>query len=68
MLKQVEKVPAAILLTSKEAALALAISPRKLWALTQTGRIPCVRLDRSVRYRPESLGEYVASLEVPRRK
>lgn len=39
-----------LLITPKTAAQALAISPRKLWSLTNAGTIPCVRLGRSVRY------------------
>ncbi len=40
------------LLTPKAAAAALAISPRKLWALTASGDVPCVRFpnSRCVRY------------------
>lgn len=38
------------LLKPDEAAKALAISARKLWAMTASGEIPCVRLGRSVRY------------------
>jgi len=40
-----------LLLTAPEAARALAVSPRTLWTLTQTGEIPAVRIGpRSVRY------------------
>ena len=34
----------ALLLTPQQAAEALAISPRKLWAMTASGEIPHVRL------------------------
>ena len=40
----------ALLLTPKETATALAISPRKLWGMTASGEIPHVRLGRCVRY------------------
>lgn len=40
----------ALLLTPKQAAEALAISPRKLWGMTASGNIPHVRLGRCVRY------------------
>jgi excisionase family DNA binding protein len=40
----------ALLLTPKQAAETLAISPRKLWSLTASGRIPSIRIDRCVRY------------------
>ncbi len=39
-----------LLLTPREAAQALRISERKLWGLTASGEIPCVRIGRSVRY------------------
>src|SRR5262245_3609755 len=41
---------AALLLRPGDAARALAISERKLWDLTKQKLIPCVRIDRSVRY------------------
>ncbi len=41
----------------KEAAKALAISERHLWALSHTGKIPYVRLNRLVRYDPIALRE-----------
>ena len=43
-----------ILLRASEAAMLLAISPRKLWELTNCGEIPCLRIGRAVRY---SVGE-----------
>ncbi len=42
------------LVNSREAAMLLAISPRKLWELTNRGEIPCLRIGRAVRY---SVGE-----------
>jgi len=42
-----------------EAARSLAISPRKLWAMTNTGEIPSVRLGRAVRYDPADLREWI---------
>lgn len=39
-----------LLLTPREAAQALRISERKLWGLTASSEIPCVRIGRSVRY------------------
>jgi len=47
------------LLRPKEAAEMLAISPRKLWELTNCGRIPCLRIDRSVRYDPVDLRAWI---------
>jgi excisionase family DNA binding protein len=51
------------LLTPREAAKSLAISPRKLWALTSSGDIPHVRIGRSVRYRVETLNEFLSQRE-----
>jgi excisionase family DNA binding protein len=45
--------------TSREAAKALAISPRKLWDLTNRNVIRCVRIGRSVRYDPQDLRTYI---------
>lgn len=51
-----------ILLDARQAAESLAISPRKLWAMTASGQVPCVRLGRSVRYSVEGLTRFVSSL------
>ncbi len=40
-----------LLLRPREAAQALAISPRKLFDLTVKGKVRCVRIGRAVRYR-----------------
>ena len=47
--KETEKKPA-LLLPLKEAAAALAISERKLWAMTASHEIPHIRLGRCLRY------------------
>jgi len=39
-----------LLLTAKQASVALQISPRKLWSMTASGEIPHIRLGRCVRY------------------
>ena len=52
-----------LLLTPRDAARALAISPRKLWAMTASGEIPFVRLGRSVRYHPASLEKFIHAKE-----
>lgn len=44
-----------LLLTARGAAEALSISPRKLWSMTKSGEIPCVRLGRCVRYPADQL-------------
>ena len=38
------------MLTTRQTAKALAISPRKLWEMTKLNQIPHVRLGRCVRY------------------
>lgn len=48
-----------MLLTAKEASKTLAISPRKLWALTASGEIPHVRIGRNVRYQVEDLKDWI---------
>lgn len=50
------------LLRPREAALQLAISERTLWTLTKAGTIPCIRLGRSVRYRPSDIEKQLNSL------
>jgi excisionase family DNA binding protein len=50
-----------ILLSPREAARALSISPRLLWQLTHDGKIVATRLGRSVRYSVASLQALVAA-------
>ncbi len=47
------------LLKAPEAARLLAIGTRKLWELTNSKRIPCIRIDRSVRYRRSDLIQWI---------
>ena len=49
------------LLRSKDAARVLAISPRKLWQLTNCGDVTCVRIGRAVRYDPDDLRRWIDS-------
>ncbi len=51
------------LIRPADAAAALAISSRKLWAMTNAGEIPCVRFGRAVRYDPEDLREIIEDLK-----
>ncbi len=53
------------LLYPKQAAEYLAIGTRKLWSLTNTGEIRCVRIGKAVRYAPEDLRDWVASRRFP---
>lgn len=47
------------LMDSKSASRYLAISERKLWAMSNTGTIPAVRLGRSVRYDRQDLDAFI---------
>ena len=47
------------LLRPNDAARALAISPRKLWEITNRGEIPCVRIGRAVRYDLADLRDWI---------
>jgi hypothetical protein len=48
---------------ARVAARLLSISERSLFSLTQRGTVPCVKLGRSVRYRPETLRQFLADRE-----
>ena len=50
-----------LLLTPREAAKSLSISPRKLWSMTASCEIPHVRIGRSVRYGIDDLKEWIES-------
>lgn len=48
-----------LLLSTKEAAQLLSVSPRTLWGWTASGDVPCVRKGRILRYDPEALRQWV---------
>ncbi|MEN1704602.1 MAG: helix-turn-helix domain-containing protein [Planctomycetota bacterium] len=48
-----------LLVSEREAAKLLAISPRTLWSLRQSGEIPCIRIGRAVRYSVAELSAWV---------
>ena len=48
-----------LLWNEREAAKVLSISPRKLWTLRDSGRIPYVRIDRCVRYADADLKTWI---------
>jgi hypothetical protein len=52
-----------LLLTPRDAARMLAVSPRKLWAMTfeETPSLPYVRCGRLVRYSVDDLRRWIAS-------
>lgn len=49
-----------ILLKPKDAALALSMSERKLWSLTNDGTVESIKIGRSVFYCPTKLRAWVA--------
>jgi excisionase family DNA binding protein len=48
-----------LLLTSIQAAKALSISARTLWQLKKDGKLPFVRIYRSVRYDPKDITKFI---------
>lgn len=48
-----------LLWTPKEAAAALGISERLLWSKAKLGDIPCVRINKAVRYSPAALQQWI---------
>ena len=51
--------PPRVLLTAREAAELLRVSTRTLWGLTASGRVPFVRIGRSVRYPHDELLRWI---------
>ena len=56
--------PEPLLLRPAEAARFLAISPRKLWELTNCREVPAIRIGRSLRYPMEELRVWVAERRI----
>lgn len=54
-----------LLVTAREAAKALAVSPRTLWGLTACGDLACVRIGRAVRYDIADLKAFIAKRKEP---
>jgi excisionase family DNA binding protein len=52
-------VDAPLLLKPREAARLLAISDRTLWGMARSGKIPCVRFGRVLRYDPADLKAWI---------
>ena len=52
------------LLRAPEAAEMLAVSPRKLWELTNRKLIPCVRIGRAVRYDPRDVAAWIEEQKI----
>ena len=49
----------ALLLAPQQAAVTLAISPRKLWGMTDSGEMPPLRVGRCVRYPLDDLQRWI---------
>lgn len=49
----------AALLSAREAAKQLGISPRLLWTLSKSGQLPVVRISRRTMYDPNDLRAFV---------
>lgn len=54
-----------LLLRPCEAARILALSPRKLWTLTNMGSVPSVRIDGCLRYDPVDLKMWINQQKQP---
>lgn len=53
--------PPKLLVSTREAAAMLGISPRSLWTITQAGDIPSIRIGRSVRYSLDDIKAFIDS-------
>ncbi len=51
--------PFKLLISEIEAARILGISPRTLWTLRTEGKIPFIRIGRSIRYSVEALRKWI---------
>lgn len=54
-----------LLMTTKQAAQALALSERTLWSLTDSGELPCIKMARAVRYSLDDLRAWIARNRTP---
>ena len=55
--------PTPVLWTTRQAAAALQISERTLQDWTRDGVVPAIKVNRTVRYRPESVEQALRRLE-----
>jgi excisionase family DNA binding protein len=53
--------PAPLLLTVRETAVALSLCQKSVWALTKSGKLPVVRIGRSVRYDLANVRAFIES-------
>jgi len=55
----------ALLLTIRETAAALALCEKSVWSLTRDGRLPVVRIGRSVRYDVADVRRFIEAAKSP---
>ena len=55
----------ALLVSSKEAARLLSISERTLWSLTDSGRLPCVKIGKAKRYSIPAIEKFIEQQTQP---
>ena len=53
------------LLTFREAATILRISAHACWRLSKQGKLPTVRIGRSIRFRPGAIAPFISRREIP---
>lgn len=61
MTTNVEERPVEKLLTAAQVATQLAVPKSWIYTAARTGRIPCVRVGRHVRFRREDVDEFIAA-------
>ncbi len=64
-MRTAETADARMLLTPRQAAQALAISPRKLWGMTASGEIPYLKIGRLTRYSVDDIARWIESRRKP---
>jgi excisionase family DNA binding protein len=53
----VQKAPTPELLTIKEFAKLVKIAPKTLYRLASSGKIPCIRIGRNIRFSPDMIDQ-----------
>lgn len=51
------------LMTVREAAQVLGLKPWTVGEWARVGKLPCVKLGRAVRFKPEAIREFIAAAE-----
>jgi excisionase family DNA binding protein len=58
------RAPAPVLMMARDAAAALSVCQKTLWALTRDGKLPVVRIGRAVRYDVADLRRFIEAAKV----